>query len=194
MTQKTLNGFAGLKWRVEPPVWNLDSASETLIVQPAAATDFWQWTHYGFRADNGHFLHASVARPFRMAVRVTMDAKHQYDQAGLMIRLSQYCWLKTSVEFEPGGPSRLGVVVTNAGFSDWSTQDLAAGVTDYWLRVDRESANYLVSASLDGAAWTQLRIARLVEDEGDSYVGCGVYACCPKQAGMRATFSEFSLG
>jgi regulation of enolase protein 1 (concanavalin A-like superfamily) len=43
--------------------------------------------------------------------------------SGLMVELSPSCWLKTSCEFgEPA--SQLGVVVTNAGFSDWSTLEL----------------------------------------------------------------------
>jgi regulation of enolase protein 1 (concanavalin A-like superfamily) len=43
---------------------------------------------------------------------------------GLMIQCSPSCWLKCSVEAgAPGQPSQLGVVATNGGFSDWSTQD-----------------------------------------------------------------------
>lgn len=37
--------------------------------------------------------------------------------------ISENCWLKTSLEYIPEGPSHLGAVVTNNGYSDWSTQD-----------------------------------------------------------------------
>jgi hypothetical protein len=48
---------------------------------------------------------------------------------GLMIQCSPSCWLKTSVESgAPGQPSQLGVVVTNGGFSDWSTQDFPSSI------------------------------------------------------------------
>lgn len=40
-----------------------------------------------------------------------------------MVLLSPSCWLKTSVEHNPGHPNQLGVVVTNGGYSDWSTMD-----------------------------------------------------------------------
>lgn len=52
-------------------------------------------------------------------------------QTGLMVEISPSCWLKCSVESgagEPGRPSQLGVVVTNAGFSDWSTQDFPSEI------------------------------------------------------------------
>lgn len=48
---------------------------------------------------------------------------------GLMVQCSPSCWLKTSVESgAPGQPSQLGVVVTNGGFSDWSTQDFPSSI------------------------------------------------------------------
>lgn len=180
-------------WFQEPPLWSLDDRSGCLTVEPAASSDFWQRTHYGFQADNGHFFHTAVAQDFRMSVRVVIEPKAQYDQAGLMVRLSPDCWLKTSVEFEPEGMSRLGAVVTNSGYSDWSTQDVSRDLSQYWLRVDRESFNYIVQASLDGERWTQLRVARLMEDSGSTPVECGVYACSPKGKGLVATFHDFSL-
>jgi regulation of enolase protein 1 (concanavalin A-like superfamily) len=53
-----------------------------LEVLTAQNTDFWSKTHYGFVADNGHFLHATVtSAKIRMETRVRLHAKHQYDQA-----------------------------------------------------------------------------------------------------------------
>ena len=124
-----------LSWRCEPARWQLQPGR--LRVEPDAETDFWQRTHYGFQVDNGHFLFAEVAGPFRLATQVRFEPAHQYDQAGLMVRLSADCWLKTSVEHEPGPINRLGVVVTNAGYSDWSTQDVPGELREIWLRLER---------------------------------------------------------
>lgn len=180
-------------WFQEPPRWRLDDESRSLFVEAAASSDFWQRTHYGFQADNGHFFHTSAEQDFRMSVRVSLSPQHQYDQAGLMVRLSPDCWLKTSVEFEPAGLSRLGAVVTNSGYSDWSTQDVPRDLSQYWLRVDREGFNYSIEASLDGERWSQLRVARLLEDTGSTPVACGVYACSPKGKGLVAAFHDFAL-
>jgi uncharacterized protein len=122
-----------------------------------------------------------------------MRPLHQYDQAGLMIRLSAECWLKTSVEYENDAASRLGCVVTNRGYSDWSTQDVSSTFTEFAVRLTRDGADYLVEARGPGMQWTQLRLAHLDEDSGSNPIQCGVYACSPKQAGFAATFRNFAL-
>jgi uncharacterized protein len=185
-------GDAHLKWRCEPSTWSV--ATGRLVIAPDAPTDFWSKTHYGFEADNGHFLYASVGGDFRLSAEMFMTPRNQYDQAGLMVRLSKSCWLKTSIEFEPDNMNRLGVVVTNAGYSDWSTQDVSSQVNRFRLRVIREGADYLVDASLEGERWTRLRIAHLHEDvDRAAPVECGVYACSPKAAGFIAEFDNFVI-
>jgi uncharacterized protein len=176
-------------WHAEPSRWSVDG--ERLIIEPDAATDFWQKTHYGFQADNGHFLYVHLTGDVVMTTHVRFRARHQYDQAGLMVRHSASCWLKTSVEHEPGARGRLGAVVTNAGYSDWSTQPFDGD--EVWLRVRREGADYIVDASTDGTAWEQLRMAHLFEDDGKLGVACGLYACSPKAAGFAAEFSQLEI-
>ena len=178
-----------LQWHAPPARWAVEPARACLRVEPDAGTDFWQRTHYGFEADNGHFLGLRARGDFRLTTRVTAFGMHQYDQAGLMVRVSPGCWLKTSAEFELHGPQQLGAVVTNGRFSDWSTQPLARDVTTVWFRVRRRGADYLVEHSLDGVAWQQLRVAHLHEAPAESGVACGLYACSPKGAGFRAEFA-----
>lgn len=181
------------QWHCEPASWDLDAAARTLAIRTTERSDFWQRTHYGFRADNGHFLWTAIEGDFQMTVDVHMAPLHQYDQAGLMVRLSDGCWIKTSVEYEDGSVSRLGCVVTNRGYSDWSTQDIPATITDFALRVTRHEADYLVEAQLPGGPWSQLRMAHLDDDSASPPVHCGVYACSPKEPGFRAEFRDFTL-
>jgi regulation of enolase protein 1 (concanavalin A-like superfamily) len=178
-----------LSWHCEPARWS--TPGEVLRIEPEAQTDFWQRTHYGFQADNGHFLFAHVTGDVVVTTHVRFEARHQYDQAGLMLRHSPSCWLKTSVEHEPGARGRLGAVVTNHGYSDWSTQPFSGD--EVWLRVRREGADYIVDASEDGRAWEQIRMAHLAEDDGKLGVACGVYACSPKAAGFAAEFSMLEV-
>lgn len=190
-----LEDFAGpglnprLRWHAEPGRWRIDAAARCLRVQPDAGTDFWQRTHYGFEADNGHFLHLEATGDFVLTTRVTSHPVHQYDQAGLMVRISPACWLKTSVEFEPQGPNRLGAVVTNAQYSDWSTQPLARELNTVWFRIRAEAADCLVETALDGEHWEQIRVTRLLDQPAAPRVQCGLYACSPKGAGFEAAFS-----
>jgi regulation of enolase protein 1 (concanavalin A-like superfamily) len=184
---------ARLHWYCEPARWQVDVGRHCLRLEPDAETDFWQRTHYGFEVDNGHFLHTQVSGPFRMATRVRFEPAHQYDQAGLMVRLSAECWLKTSIEHEPGPTNRLGVVVTNAGYSDWSTQDVPGDLYEIWMRVERSGADYLVESSTDGTNWSQLRLAHLHADDGQQAVAAGLYACSPKAAGYVAEFMYLNI-
>lgn len=178
-----------LSWHCEPTRWAIDE--DRLHIEPDAQTDFWQRTHYGFQADNGHFLFTEGRGDVVLGTHVRFRARHQYDQAGLMVRLSATCWLKTSVEHEPGARSRLGAVVTNAGYSDWSTQPFDGD--EVWLRVRREGADYIVDASQDGRHWDQLRMAHLSDDDGQRSILCGLYACSPKAAGFVAEFSHLDV-
>lgn len=178
-----------LRWHCEPASWHVDPQTSCLRVRTDAETDFWQRTHYGFEADNGHFLFLESTGDFVLSTRVTSRPKHQYDQAGLMVRVSPACWLKTSVEFEPEGPNRLGAVVTNAQFSDWSTQPLAKEIDTVWFRIRAEESDYIVETSFDGQHWEQIRMARLLARASAEAVSCGVYACSPKAAGYEADFS-----
>ena len=204
-----------LHWTNPPERWRLDSARRTLILEPAANTDFWQRTHYGFSADNGHFLGLEVAGDFTVSTQLAFHPVHQYDQAGLMIRASANCWLKTSVEHELNGPPQLGVVVTNHGFSDWSLQDLplagrqirlrlrlqAGDVTaEFSAAIEKDStddpriASRTVPSSTTASTkvhgrdeWKPMRIAHL-HSPADLPLLCGLYACSPKGAGFRAEF------
>ena len=92
-----------LRWW-NPPA-GADLRRSRLVVATRGGTDFWQRTHYGFRADNGHCLLSDWrAGDFVLSTRVRAHPVHQYDQAGLIVRFSADCWLKTSVEYEPKGP------------------------------------------------------------------------------------------
>ncbi len=181
-----------LRWHNPPPDWS--PGRDGLVVRTAAGTDFWQGTHYGFRVDNGHLFAAQVEGDFVLETEVVAAPVHQYDQAGLMVRLSERCWLKTSVEAEPGEPSRLGSVVTNAGWSDWSTQDLDPDVARHVaFRVTRRGADYLVeAATVPDGRWSQIRLGRLHEDEGGPVLA-GLYACSPKGEGFAATFKRLRI-
>lgn len=182
-----------LRWHCEPARWSVVAAGRCLTVEPDGNTDFWQRTYYGIEADNGHLLYADVAGDFVMSTQVRLRPVRQYDQAGLMVRVSPSCWLKASVEFEPDGPSRLGAVVTNHAYSDWSTQDFHAIGGVIGFRIERRAGACLVEAAMDGGPWTQIRLAHLHEHRGDATMSAGLYACSPKGAGMVAEFDYLRL-
>jgi regulation of enolase protein 1 (concanavalin A-like superfamily) len=165
----------------------MDAGLSALVVETDPGTDFWRKTHYGFEADNGHFFYATVPADLVMMAKVKFLPVHQYDQAGLMVRVDRDCWIKTSVEYELDEPPRLGAVVTNAGYSDWSVQDFDRARSDVWLRISRKSSDFIIEHSDNGQTWKLIRVAHLNVSE-HAKADCGLYACSPKGAGFRAEF------
>lgn len=178
-----------LQWHCEPSKKKIENGQ--LLVSSDAGTDFWQKTHYGFEVDNGHFLHASIEGGFTMETQMHCEFKNQYDQAGLMVRISPECWVKTSVEFEPDESNKLGAVVTNHGFSDWSTQDVNDEFTDFKIRITRHKSDYFIHFfSLNSNDWIQIRMFHLFDQPK---VQAGLYCCSPKNDGFKAHFDYLRI-
>ena len=181
---------ARLSWHHAPSQWQEEGNALQINTDPE--TDFWQRTHYGFSADNGHFLYALMDGDFEMETRVSYRFKNQYDQAGLMVRGDAECWIKTAIEYEPDGRNMLGVVVTNHEYSDWSTQQIDKSATDLSYRIIREGDDFMVFYKRPGNdPWIQLRMTHLHNEKKS--VRCGLYACSPKGAGFSAIFHSLSI-
>ena len=180
---------ARLEWFNPPKRWRLDSHGPGLVVEPDGQTDFWQRTHYGFSADNGHFLGLELFSDFVLTTQVRLHPLHQYDQAGLMVRGDANCWIKASVEHEHEGRPQLGTVVTNNGYSDWSLQDFPFSENTVRLRITRNGADVRVEFSPAGTnQWALMRVARLHWPDPVP-LRAGLYACSPKAAGFRTEFA-----
>jgi uncharacterized protein len=181
-----------LKWYCEPKHWFLDKDAQQLVLKTERETDFWQRTHYGFQADNGHFLHMETRKNFRMTTKVEALPANRYDQAGLMIRFSEDVWLKTSIEYIPDGPSKLGAVVTNHGYSDWSTQYIDRDDVNIYLRISKINNDCYVDYSWDGEDWSQIRIAHLHLPK-NSVIQAGIYACSPQGENQSVRFDFLTI-
>lgn len=179
-----------LEWRCEPKKWEISSSK--LVLETDERTDYWQRTHYGFQADNGHFLYAKTKKNFRMTTKVEASLSSRYDQAGLMIRLSEDTWVKTSLEYIPDGLSKLGAVVTNRGYSDWSTQYVDCKNVQIFYRISKIDQNCYVDFSWDGEVWNQIRIAHLHISK-NATIQAGVYACSPQGKEQVVRFDYLAI-
>lgn len=178
-----------LQWFNQPGQWH--TGAEKLSIVTSAPSDFWQKTHYNFQEDSGHFLFTELKGDFSIETRVKSVFKHQYDQAGLMVRVSQDCWIKTSIENELDDYNQLGAVVTNLGYSDWSTQSIAKEVNDIYLRIERKGSDYILKwKSNEASQWEQLRMTHLFDQE---IVMAGIYCCSPKNPGFEVNFDYLRI-
>ena len=190
---------------INPPA-TYSVGDDTLVIVTDPGTDLWQRSYYGFRNDNAPCLLQAIEANFTLTVKVQFEYKNLFDQCGLAIYIDTDTWFKASVEYENQSIARLGSVVTNHGYSDWASVDIALPET-IWFRLHRRGPDFLVESSADGVNFQQMRIFHLhvlgatTEAMGQANppkaataaVPVGLYACSPGESSFKATFSELEM-
>lgn len=174
-----------MQWINEPATWQ--QTDNQIVVTSDPKTDFWRKTHYGFIRDNGHVYAQQVDGDFTATVKVVGQYATLYDQAGLMVRHDETTWMKCGIEYVEGVQYASAVVTRD--YSDWSVSPLDGAPAAFWLRVKREGGSVEVEYSLDGSAYTLLRVTYLT----DAPVWVGVMQASPQGDGFTTTFSDFSV-
>lgn len=196
--------FTQGKWQVEPKFAKVTKDLVQITTQPR--TDLWQRTYYGFCHDNAPLLQIETAQNFTFTTKVSFAYQARFDQCGVVIYLDRDNWFKASIEFEDAAFSRLGSVVTNMGYSDWATTDIAT-TNQIWYRLSRRGADFLLESSLDGSHFNQMRIFHLHQLGCTSLamgqanpplaplhsVSLGLYACSPLDSSFTANFTELNF-
>lgn len=174
-----------MHWHNEPPSWREDG--DALVVTAAPRTDFWRRTHGSGERDNGHFFHQSVSGDFVARVLVRGEYKAQYDQAGLMVRLDETCWIKCGIEFVDG--VQFASTVVTRDWSDWSMTPLA-NPTAVQFEVKRHGPTLEIRYSVDDAPSILMRQAFLTEAAD---VRVGIMIASPKGDGFTSRFTGFNI-
>lgn len=179
-----------MKWIRQPKQFSVSEEKVTIITEPF--TDLWQRTYYHFRNDNAPVLQTKTdEKYFSFVVKTTFDTKVRYDQSGIIMYLDSENWIKASVEYENEKIQRLGCVVTNNGYSDWSSVDIDASIKSMWFRLSRRDNDFCVENSVDGVNFNQMRICHMfnVKDE----VPFGIYACSAEDSSFEAVFTDMEI-
>jgi uncharacterized protein len=196
--------FSSATWFHAPARFEVTPQSVTIITDPHS--DFWQRSYYGFRNDNAHGLLLESSENFTFTARASFQYRGRFDQCGLLIYIDSDNWFKASVENEDERISRLGSVVTNLGYSDWATTDIApTSVMAY--RLSRRGPDFLIESSRGGVDFQQMRIFHLhclgetTLEMGHSNpplpaaqpIRFGLYACSPLDSSFEARFDQFKF-
>ena len=179
-----------MNWIRQPKQFSVSDEKVTIITEPF--TDLWQRTYYHFRNDNAPVLQTKTdEKYFSFVVKTTFDTKVRYDQSGIIMYLDSENWIKASVEYENDKIQRLGCVVTNNGYSDWSSVDIDASIKSMWFRLSRRDDDFCVENSVDGVNFNQMRICHMfnVKDE----VPFGIYACSAEDSSFEAVFTDMEI-
>jgi len=179
-----LQGFAWLN----PPPW-CESSEDGLSVRTGHGTDFWRGTFYGFWRDSGHFFHTTCSGDFTAEVTITGRFETLYDQAGLMVRLSESCWVKAGIEYTDGA-MHLSVVATNDN-SDWSQMPVRADGGAIRIRLTRHGEAIRVQyVDQNDGRWKAARLAFIPKTES---IQIGMMCCSPERGGFEVTFTDFNI-
>jgi len=178
--------FPQMKWFNEPA--SAKQLGEQLTVVTRAKTDFWRKTFYGYTTNNGHFFYLPVSGDFTFEAKVAGQYKDLYDQAGLMARIDDSNWLKCGLELVDG-IGHASVVVTR-DYSDWSTVRGVTTKSPVWWRLVRKGASLEVLYSLDGHAYTSMRLGYLPLQNS---VDVGIMSASPEGQGLTASFEDLRL-
>lgn len=179
-----------LKWTRKPKNCTVNDDKIEMITEPH--TDLWQRTYYHFRNDNAPVLQIETdERYFSFSVKTEIDSKHRYDQAGIVMYLDSENWLKASMEYENEDIQRLGAVVTNNGYSDWSSTDLDASIKSMWFRLSRREDDFCIENSTDGVNYKQMRICHMF-NVSDT-ISFGIYACSAEDSSFKSVFTNMEI-
>ena len=179
-----------MKWIREPKQYEVTEDRVEIITEPH--TDHWQRTCYHFRNDNAPVLQLETGEQFfSFVVKTDFDTKVRYDQSGIVMYLDSDNWLKASMEFENDQIQRLGSVVTNNGYSDWSSVDVDASVKSIWFRFSRREDDFCIENSVDGVNFKQMRICHMFHAK--EKINFGIYACSAEDSSFKATFTDMEI-
>lgn len=179
-----------MKWTRAPKQYTVTEDRVEITTEPF--TDLWQRTYYHFRNDNAPVLQMTTdEKYFSFIVKTEFDTKVRYDQSGIVMYLDSDNWLKASMEYENDSIQRLGAVVTNNGYSDWSSVDVDASIKSMWFRFSRRDNDFCIENSVDGKNFKQMRICHMFNVK-DS-IKFGVYACSSEDSSFKASFTDMEV-
>lgn len=155
-------------------------------------TDFWQNDDANVHKDNGHFFYIPKSSNFTLTLCWDMHIDGNFDQCGIMIRINDRNWLKSSLMFENRNNPSIASSATVNGFSDWATHKLSYVPEKICYQIKRIRDDYIVSYSLDGEKFEQIRLVH-IPNEGDFPVLAGAYICSPRGQNFSATLTQLDF-
>lgn len=179
------------QWIRPPKKYTIQKDGICVTTEPH--TDLWQRTYYHFRNDNAPVFQMETDEQFFSFIVKTdfSESAHRFDQCGIVMYLNSENWLKASVEFENENFQHLGSVVTNHGYSDWTTTEISAHEKTMWYRFSRREDDYCIECSRDGIHFSQMRVCHMWEGAGT--IRFGIYACSPEDSSFTAVFTNMEL-
>jgi regulation of enolase protein 1 (concanavalin A-like superfamily) len=194
-----INTFEDFTWFFPPTRFNISDDKSTLTVTSAQGTDLWRKTHYGFIRDNGNFFYYNrpIRSNFTLYTKFMGKYEKLYDQAGIMLRLDEFVWIKCGIEFF-NDKIHVSAVVTN-NYSDWNVVEIAPEAYKgyMYIKITRASNSITVFFKTEEKGdYKMLRLAHLAVTDnaaGNLPVYAGILVASPTGPGFDTVFTDFAL-
>lgn len=173
---------------LNPPL-STDQDGDAFLIIAEKGSDFWRTTSYGYDRDSGHGLLSPFGPEAAIEVSFIADYDHQFDQAGVLVRLDETTWIKAGAEYCDGA-LQLGAVVTH-GTSDWSSAPVPWTGREVTVRASRSGDAVTVRARADDDPWQMIRLAPFPAGVAAT---AGLYCCAPERDGLTVRFTRIVLG
>ncbi|MCF0109717.1 MAG: DUF1349 domain-containing protein [Erysipelotrichaceae bacterium] len=162
-----------------------------VIMETDPYTNLWAQTYWKITQQNAHAFVFDIEDEFTFTMRMDFRFNEHYDQAGMIIWANDDNWFKIGMEYVDKEHSYLGTTVTYHGFSDYSSREIASGMSSMYFRLSHRDEDFKVENSFDGVRFRQMRMFHLKNRTGKFSVG--IYACSPLDSSFDVTFSEMTL-
>ena len=173
--------LANFDWYNEPE--NVRFETDGMVIYAKGKTDFWQSVHHGFKKDNGHFFFSRQNGDFSFVLKWHFDTLEKFSQCGIMLRIDERNWMKSSLMNETADDNMLAVSLTIGGHSDWSGCSLVGDIHELWFKLQRVGDDYILFYSLDGFRFEKIKMFYLKSYED---VKVGAYIASPSESGAAA--------
>jgi len=184
-----LESLMDFEWYNEPE--NVIFTTQEMKIVAKSETDFWQALHHKIKKDNAHFFFKKISGDFDLVVKWRFEDASRFNQCGLMVRLDERNWFKTSLMAKDASKPEIGTCLTIGGYSDWAGSVLDEMPQKIYYKLQRRGDDFVAFYSLDGEKYVRLRqfYLRGIEDE----IKAGAYIAAPQKRPFEAVLDEIDF-
>ena len=184
-----LENIKNFDWYNDPK--NVRFIEEGLLIEAAPQTDFWQNADCGFFKDNGHFFSSELEGDFIINAKWSFRTIKDSAQCGAMVRTDAANWIKVGLLSPNPYRPQIGTVVSSDGASDWSAVEIPSEITELYFRIRRKGKDFVVSYSVDGEKFEQIRMLHM--RKVSSLMSVGAYCCSPKDESFECILEDIDV-
>ncbi|MBQ8871027.1 MAG: DUF1349 domain-containing protein [Alphaproteobacteria bacterium] len=184
-----LENLKNFEWLNEPE--NVIFADKEMKIVSKKQTDFWQSKHHNFSRDNGHLFFFRFENDFSVVIHWKSENTANFNQCGLMVRLDDKNWFKTSLMYQNVENPEIGSCVTMRGHSDWAGVVFDVVPKEVWYKLVRKSDDFIAYYSLDGKRYIRLR--QFYMDTIGAQLKVGAYICSPQNQNFEAILQDIDF-